>query len=143
MPIAQVRKTRPEIVIALDQLLDRYSDTQAAVRLNELGFRNWRREPFTYLMVRRVRREYKLRSRYERLRAQGLLTAQELAPRLRVCAATVSHWADRGILRREIHGGPHCLYVPPDMASFVPPAIGRPRKSSPKTVVPLNEQDAK
>lgn len=129
MPIAQVRKTRPEVVIALDQLLDRYTDTQAATRLNELGYANWRQDPFTYPKVRRMRREYKLRSRYERLRERGLLTAQEMAARLNVCAATVSVWADRGLLQREIYGGPtHCLYAMPASGAVVPPKTGRPRK---------------
>ena len=71
LPIGLVRKTTPEVIAAIDQLLESYSDAQAATRLNEMGYGNWRQEPFTYLKVRRLRRAYKLSSRYERLRARG------------------------------------------------------------------------
>jgi DNA invertase Pin-like site-specific DNA recombinase len=136
LPIAQVRKTRPQVVIALDQLLDSCTDSQAAERLNEMGYRNWRQEPFTYLKVRRVRREYRLKSRYERLRARGLLTGEEVAQRLGICKATVSEWANRGMLQREIYGGPsHCLYVMPEPDTLVAPKIGRPHKLRGEMVV--------
>jgi hypothetical protein len=128
VPIALVRKTKPEIVAALDQLLDTCSDSLAAKRLNEMGYGNWRQEPFTYRKVRRLRRDYKLSSRYERLRARGLLTAEEVAQHLGVCIATVHHWGYQGVLRREIYGGHHCLYVLPDQRTLVKPTIGRPRK---------------
>ncbi|MBK6973268.1 MAG: recombinase family protein [Sterolibacteriaceae bacterium] len=142
LPIAQVRKTPPQVVIALDQLLETCSDTQAAKRLNEMGYRNWRQEPFTYLKVRRMRIAYKLRSRYERLRARGLQTAEEIAQRLGVCVATVSHWANLGILEREIYGGPsHCLYVMPEPGTVVAPKIGRPRKLPSEMAVAHDQQE--
>jgi DNA invertase Pin-like site-specific DNA recombinase len=137
LPIAQVRKAAPQVVIALDQLLDTCTETEAAKRLNEMGYCNWRKEPFTYLKVRRMRRTYKLRSRYDRLRARGLQTAPEMAKHLGICAATVSHWANQGLLQREIYGGPrHCLYVMPESGTVVPPKTGRPRQSS--SEIPLS-----
>jgi len=142
VPIALVRKTKPEIVAALDQLLDTCSDSLAAKRLNEMGYGNWRQEPFTYRKVRRLRRDYKLSSRYERLRARGLLTAEEVAQHLGVCIATVHHWGYQGVLRREIYGGHHCLYVLPDQSTLVKPTIGRPRNQLCETIVPPNQQEA-
>ena len=101
-------------------------DAEAAKRLNNMGYGNWRQEPFTYRKVRRLRCDYKLCSRYERLRARGLLTTAEMAKRMGVCTATVHHWGCRGMLQREIYGGHHCLYLPPDPRTFVRPTIGRP-----------------
>ena len=121
LPIGLVRKTTPEVIAAIDQLLESCSDAQAATRLNQMGYGNWRQEPFTYLKVRRLRRAYKLSSRYERLRARGLLTAQELAKQLGVCVATVHQWAGQGLLQREICGGQHCLYLPVDQRKLVKP----------------------
>ena len=46
-PIAQIRKTLPEVVKLIDELLDTSSDKQVAARLNELGYRNWRGQSFT------------------------------------------------------------------------------------------------
>jgi hypothetical protein len=103
-----------------------YGDAEAAKRLNNMGYGNWRQEPFTYRKVRRLRCDYKLCSRYERLRARGLLTTAEMAKRMGVCTATVHHWGCRGMLQREIYGGHHCLYLPPDPRTFVRPTIGRP-----------------
>ena len=130
LTIAQVRKTTPEIIAAIDQLLESCSDAQAAKRLNEMGYGNWRQEPFTYVKVRRLRLQYKLSSRYQRLRAKGFLTAAELAKQLGVCIATVHQWGGDGLLHREIHGGRRCLYLPVDQHTLVKPAIGRPRKVS-------------
>ena len=84
----------------------------------------------THQKVRRLRRAYKLSSRYERLRARGFLTAKELAMQLGVCVATVHQWGGQGLLQREIHGGHHCLYLPVDQRKLVKPTIGRPRKAA-------------
>jgi len=139
MPIGLVRKTTPEVVAAIDRLLESYGDAQVAKRLNEMGFGNWRQEPFTYLKVRRVRRAYKLSSHYERLRQRGFLPAEEMAKKLSVCVATVHLWGQRGVLQREVLGGSgHCLYVLPDQSTLVRPTIGRPRKS----IGPRNQQEA-
>lgn len=130
LPIALVRKTTPEVIAAIDQLLESHSDAQAATRLNEMGFGNWRQEPFTYRKVRRLRRAYKLSSRYERLLARGFLAAEELAKQLDVCVATVHQWGSEGLLQREVYGGHHCLYLPVDPRKLVKPTIGRPRKTA-------------
>ena len=130
LPIGLVRKTTPEVIAAIDQLLESNSDAHAAKRLNEMGYGNWRQEPFTYLKVRRLRRAYRLSSRYERLRARGFLTAEELAKQLGVCVATVHQWGGQGRLQRENYGGHHCLYLPVDERTLVKPTIGRPRKAT-------------
>jgi hypothetical protein len=113
LPMSRIRKTPEEVVQALDQLLDTYTDREAAVRLNELGHRNWRGQTFTAKKVALVRRTYGLRSRYERLSARGLLTAPQLAKQLDVSTTTIHSWARKGLLQHEIYGNPkRCLYKP-------------------------------
>ena len=56
--MALVRKTRPEVVALIDSLLEGATDKQVAVRLNELGLRNYRGEPFTMKKVILVRETY-------------------------------------------------------------------------------------
>ena len=133
-PIAQVRKTKPEIVAALDQLLENCTDVQAVDRLNEMGHRNWRNRPFTLQAIRHMRNEYGLKSCYERMRAQGLLTPKEIAQHLGVSAATVNSWALQGILHREYHGCTReILYALPDVSTLTRPKTGRPRKTLQET----------
>jgi len=93
--IAQIRKTPPDVVKLIDELLETSTDMQAAARLNELGHRNWRGEPFSPKKVLVVRNAYKLRSRFERLRERGMLTGDSAvcSPSLvaRVCRARGQH----------------------------------------------------
>jgi hypothetical protein len=64
--------------------------------------------------VQHIRRDHHLRSRYDRLRARGLLTRDEIAARLHVSAGTVKIWTRHGLLRRHLLNDKHeCLYEPP------------------------------
>jgi len=113
VPISRIRKTPPEVVQTLDQLLDTCTDCEAADQLNNLGYHNWQGQVFTTKKVSLVRRTYGLKSRYERLRARGLLTGPELAKQLNVSSTTVHTWGRQGILQREIYGSSaRCLYQP-------------------------------
>jgi DNA invertase Pin-like site-specific DNA recombinase len=114
LPMSRIRKTPDEVVQTLDRLLDTCTDREAAARLNELGHRNWRGQTFTEKKVSLVRRTYGLRSRHQRLRVRGLLTAQELAEKLNVSTTTIHTWGRQGILQRELYGNAkRCLYAPP------------------------------
>jgi hypothetical protein len=44
-PIAQIRKTKPEVVAEIDGLLDQYCDREIAEILNRKGRRTWENEP--------------------------------------------------------------------------------------------------
>jgi DNA invertase Pin-like site-specific DNA recombinase len=119
LPMSRVRKTPNEVVKTLDRLLDTCTDREAAQRLNKLGYRNWQGQAFTIKKVSIVRRTYGLKSRYERLRARGLLTGPELAAQLGVSATTVHTWGRQGLLQREIYGSKaRCLYQP--LRSMIP-----------------------
>ena len=114
LPMSRIRKTPDEVVQALDELLDTYTDREAANQLNARGHRNWQGQTFTAKKVSLIRRTYGLRSRYERLRACGFITAQELARQLDVCATTIHVWGRTGVLQRELYGNSRrCLYLPP------------------------------
>lgn len=112
-PIALIRKTLPEVVAKVDEWLETCTDRQVAERLNDLGFKNWRGQSFTHKKVIVIRAAYHLKSRFERLRARGMLTANELADQLGVCPMSVHHWGRTGILREHRYGNGHrCLYEP-------------------------------
>ena len=112
-PIALIRKTLPEVVSKVDELLETCTDRQAAVQLNALGYKNWRGQSFTYKKVITIRNAYHLKSRFERLRARGMLTAHELASRLGVSSTSIYHWGRDGIVPEHRWGnGNRCLYEP-------------------------------
>src|SRR5260370_31875246 len=46
--ISQIRKTKQEVVVEIDRLLDQYCDREVAEILNRQGRRNWRNDPFDF-----------------------------------------------------------------------------------------------
>ena len=54
---------------------------------------------FTTLLVGNIRRIYRLKSRYDRLREAGMLTVSEVAKELSVSTDTVKIWRRKGLLR--------------------------------------------
>jgi hypothetical protein len=99
-PIALVRKTLPEVVAKIDELLETGSDRQVAEQLNALDYTNWKGETFTHKKAYLVRTAYRPKSRFERLRERGMLTANELAAQLVFCPTSIHLWARRGQLRQ-------------------------------------------
>ncbi|MGA8054993.1 MAG: recombinase family protein [Burkholderiales bacterium] len=135
-PIALVRKTRPDVIQMLDQLLDTCSDREAAARLNALGYHNWKGETFTAKRVRYVRLVYGLKSGFDRLRARGFLTAEEMARQIGVCVSQVHILGRTGVLPRRKYGSDQrCLYQPLDGAVFAKGCGGRYRPRRP-TLIP-------
>jgi DNA invertase Pin-like site-specific DNA recombinase len=114
LPGWKLRQTRPEVVAAVDELLNEYTEVQIAEILTERGYRTCEGTRYLAYSVGRVRRTYGLASRYERLRNAGLLTREEMAARLSVSTSTVNMWRKAGLIR----GYPYnnrgtCLYEPP------------------------------
>jgi DNA invertase Pin-like site-specific DNA recombinase len=134
-PIALIRKTRSDVVVALDELLERCSDDEASSALNARGYRNWKGQPFTAKRTRYLRIAYRLTSRFERLRARGYLTGVEMARQARICLEQVHILGREGILPREHYGqGLRCLYAPLNGATLVKGAGGRYRPRRPKLI---------
>jgi DNA invertase Pin-like site-specific DNA recombinase len=110
----QLRKTPPHIVETIDQLLDHHTHTEIADILNTRGLRSGEGRPFHRLMVRNIRDDYGLRSRYHRLRDTGLLTLHETADRLGVSTSTVKQWRDAGLVSGQCYNDKgEMLYHPP------------------------------
>jgi len=95
-PFAQSRLTAPSTLEAIDRLLDEYTDAQVAELLNQQGYRTFDGLLFESMHVCQLRRHHGLPDRYARLRAQGLLTAEELAQRHGVTAQTIWRWYRQG-----------------------------------------------
>jgi DNA invertase Pin-like site-specific DNA recombinase len=112
----------PHIIIQLvDNLLNNHIYPEIAEILNQQGLRpGGSARPgrgsttFTALRVAYLVHRYKVRSRYDRLRDCGMLTAAEAATHLGVHQATVVHWAEHGIITRHAHNAHAYLYELPD-----------------------------
>lgn len=115
VPMAVIRKTKPEVIATLDRLLETHTDQQAADALNALGYRNWRQQPFTSKKVISVRCAYKLKGGARRLLDKGFVRADVLAKRFGVSVTTVHEWGRQGLLRRQRYdNNVRCLYEPVD-----------------------------
>lgn len=117
---AQQITTDPKIVALVDQLLDHHMPSEIADILNERGFRpgaSVRRGRegvrFNAQLVRYIVRSYGLRSRYDRLRDRGMLTAKEMAQRLDMHEQTLIRWGKYGIIPTHAYNGHSCLYELP------------------------------
>jgi len=117
---AQQVKTEPKIVELVDNLLDDHIYSGIADLLNEQGLRpGGSARPgrgdarFTALRVAYLVHRYGLRSRYDRLRARGMLTKKEAATRLGIHEATLVSWAEHGIITRHAYNGHAYLYEAP------------------------------
>ena len=100
LPIAQIRRFKPEIVAEVNRLLDRCCDREIAEILNQRASRTWEGKPFNLKKIAFIRQAYKLRSRYERLRLRGMLTTREVAARFEVSEAAVHDWGRQGLIRK-------------------------------------------
>jgi DNA invertase Pin-like site-specific DNA recombinase len=100
LPIAQIRKFKPELVAEVDRLLDRHCDREIADMLNQRGLRTWEGKPFNLKKIAFIRSAYKLDSRHQRLRCRGMLTTRELAERFNVSETAVHQWGREGLIKR-------------------------------------------
>ncbi len=117
---AQQVKTEPRIVELVDQLLDNHVYSEIADILNDRGLRpgasarpGREANRFSAKLVAYIVHTYGLRSRYDRLRNQGMLTKEEMAERLGIHEATLVHWANAGIVNRHAYNGHFWLYEVP------------------------------
>lgn len=93
-----MRKTPKHIVQEIDRLLDRHTEGEIARILNERGITSSMGARFTNTIIAKLRRTYRLTSRYDRLRKTGLLTQDEIADELGVHHSTVRTWYAHGLL---------------------------------------------
>ena len=113
IPAPLLRKTKRNIVEEIDRLLDDHTEDEVADILNQQSLRSGSGRPFDRLTVRYIRDTYKLKDRFTRLRASGMLTPQEMADRLDITTGTLKVWRLHGLLnafRYNCNG--ECLYEP-------------------------------
>ncbi len=110
----QLRQTRPEVMAAIDELLEHQTERDVAKSLNARGFQTGTGKAFSPWTIYRLRRDYHLRSRFDRLRARGMLEQTEIATLLGVTTATIKVWRRAGLLRTATFNDKgECLYEPP------------------------------
>lgn len=113
-PAWQLYRTSERVVAEIDRLTEDHTDTQTAAILNHRGLRTGRGIAFRPQRIQALRRAYGLKTRYQRLRARGLLSSTEIAARLQVSTRTIKTWRDHGLLRAHPYNDRNqCLYEPP------------------------------
>jgi len=126
LPIAQIRKTKPEVVAEIDALLEHYCDREVAEVLNRQGRRTWQDEPFSLKKIAHIRQAFNLKCRYIRLRARGLLTAREMSVRHGVTTTTINAWGRDGLLKKHLYDNVRrCLYEAMDQNAILKGQGGR------------------
>jgi DNA invertase Pin-like site-specific DNA recombinase len=126
LPIAQIRKTKPEAVAEIDKLLDQHCDREVAEILNQQGRRTWQDAPFNLKKIAHIRQAFNLQCRFNRLRAKGLLTAKEMSVQHGVTTTTINLWAREGRLRKHRYDNARrCLYEPLEKGAILKGHGGR------------------
>jgi DNA invertase Pin-like site-specific DNA recombinase len=97
--LADQRRTQRAVVEEVDRLSEGHMDFEIVAILNERGLRGGTGKVFTVAAVRRVRKAFGLRSRYQRLRAAGLLTSREVAGIVDIDHKTVRRWREKGKIK--------------------------------------------
>lgn len=113
-PSWQLRQTAPEVVAEIDALLDQHTVGQIVTLLNERGRVSGWAKPFTRRIVQRLRHDYGLKTRYDRLRGAGMLTLSEIGSLLGISTETVKIWQNHGLLHAHTYNDKkECLYEHP------------------------------
>ncbi len=128
----EARRTPPQVIAAIDELLDEHTSGEAAAILNQRGLHSGTGEPFHQRMLDQIIRAYRLRSRRQRLRATGMLTLAETAAAHSVANNTIKAWRRAGIVTGTRYNDKgEFLYHPPDPDNPPRrPKIGRRPKNS-------------
>ena len=104
-------KHSPEVISAIDHLLDKHTDSEVASILNMRGMQSGTGLPFDARRVAVTRRHYRIPSRRTRLRQKGLLTIAEICDKFQVKRWTVYQWRKTGKLAAyRIDDVRRCLY---------------------------------
>ena len=114
----QYNVTNPEIVEIVDELLTNHTNSEIAIKLNKLDYKSGQGHQFDRTIVKGITHSYKLKTRFARLRATGMLTADEVASLLRVTVATVRRWGKNGTIKTYPYNDRNgCLYEHPGVTS--------------------------
>jgi len=95
----ELRRTPAEVVRAIDDLLDQHTEEEVSAILNQRGLQSGTGISFRPKIVASIRRAYGLKTRRDRLRKAGYLTASEAARHLRVGRPKLQQWVTEGRVR--------------------------------------------
>ena len=95
----EMTQTNPQILTAIDQLLEDHTGKEVAQMLNQRQWRSGHGLGLNQRMVHRLAKDHHLASRDERLRARGLLTPQEIAEQIGSKPNLVDYWREQGLLK--------------------------------------------
>ena len=123
----EARRTPPEAIAAIDELLDHHTSGEIAAILNQRGLHSGTSEPFHGKIIDNIIRAYRLRTRRHRLRAAGMLTLAETAAAHGVRNNTIKAWRRAGIVSAQRYNdkGEHLYYAPDPDNPPQRPKIGR------------------
>jgi DNA invertase Pin-like site-specific DNA recombinase len=111
----EARRTPPEVLTAINELLDQHTSGEIAGILNQRGLHSGTSEPFHRLIIDHIIRAYRIPTRRCRLRGQGLLTLAETAAAHGVHPQTIKAWRRAGIVSGQRYNDKgEYLYHPPD-----------------------------
>ena len=114
LPPAKMWTTAEDVVAEIDRLLEDHTYGYIASRLNERGLRSGKGSVFNARIIGHIQKAYELKSRYDRLRAQGMLTSKEIADRLGVASTTIPIWYKNGlVVGHPYNDRNNYLYEPP------------------------------
>jgi DNA invertase Pin-like site-specific DNA recombinase len=109
----EAHTTPPSTIKLIDQLLDDHTYDETVTILNQRGLTGGWGKPFTVMSLTQLCRNRSIPSHQDRLRAQGMLTLDEIAHELGVSTQTVKVWQRRGqITGQRIDGRRAHLYHP-------------------------------
>lgn len=97
--LTPIPPTSPDVIRAIDELLEEHTERQVARLLNERGLRSATGQAFTARRIQQLRVSHGLLPREERLRRRGLITTAQLAERLGVTATTIRYRRSKGLLK--------------------------------------------
>ena len=112
LPSYRTWQTAPDIVAQIDRLLDQYTEGEIAAQLNQQGLHSGKGGHFQCRSIAHIRRSYRLKSRYDRLREAGMLTVKEIARSLGISTHTAHTWRELGILKAQAYNGNEYLFEP-------------------------------
>ena len=98
-PAYKTWQTPTATLTRIDRLLNDHTDGETADHLNRAGLTSGTNKPFTGLIIRHLRRNHDIPSHHDRLRAQGMLTLNEIAHHLHVHPITIKKWHAAGLLQ--------------------------------------------
>lgn len=107
-------QTPPTVIAEINRLLEDHTDGETANELNCQGLISGQGKQFSRTIVTRIRIAHHLQSRYDRLRARGMLSLSEIADHFNVEADTVKIWRRAGLLvGHRFDDRAQCLFEPP------------------------------